>query len=147
MRTFVARSLAVALGCAILALAAAFAQRQNPASPSDGAPAPAAVWAEPPPLTRADSMLIPVGRTLVTELGCLRCHGVGGVGNPRSPLDDVGRRRSRDEIRAWVLAGPSVRRTLPGSAVRAKAPNSELPADDLAVLIIFLSSLRGERGS
>ena len=33
---------------------------------------------------------------------CKVCHSVGGVGNPKGALDDVGGKLKADEIKAWL---------------------------------------------
>ena len=86
MRRRRARLLAIATGLAVVALAATFAAlRARPgAAPSAATPAP--------------------GHAVYKRLGCPACHSLGGEGNPRLPLDDVGRRLSRDAIRTWIVA-------------------------------------------
>lgn len=142
MRELLAKAIAVILGLSVLALAAVFAVRQNEVV----RPAPVElVEATSPPLSAADSARIPRGSALVAELGCRRCHAVEGAGNPRSPLDGIGSRRSPTELRAWIIADPSVRAALPRSAARAKQAYADLPESDLEALVAFLSSLREGR--
>lgn len=138
MRDRLARAAASALLAAVVLLAAFFAHRQNRMRPTPVAEAPA-----PASTADLDTALVERGREVYGELYCSRCHGLGGRGNPRSPLDGVGSRLSRPEIRAWVTATEPARAALPGSAVRAKESRaSELPASDLDALVEYLASLR-----
>lgn len=128
---------AVTLGAAIVAVAALFAQRQNAEPAAVPLDSPSAV--ENPPVDPAAAAR---GRLLFDRLGCTRCHAAEGRGNPRSPLDGIGGRRSLESIRARVVAAPDVADELPRSAVRAKQGFAGIAAADLADLTAYLSSLR-----
>jgi mono/diheme cytochrome c family protein len=145
VRERLGKLVAAGLVAVIVLLAGFFARRQNPsASPGSArsavAPAPTR---NVPDSGRAstDMALIARGRAVFVSESCLRCHSLEGDGNPRLPLDGVGRRRSSIELRAWVTAAASVRTELSGSAIRAKEGFAELPEPDLEALLAFLSSL------
>ena len=42
------------------------------------------------------------GEKVYTDQKCSVCHSVGGKGNAKGPLDEVGSKLSEDEIRAWM---------------------------------------------
>ena len=35
------------------------------------------------------------GRNIYNQQGCARCHSIGGKGNPRNPLDNIGNNRGQ----------------------------------------------------
>ena len=90
----------------------------------------------------ADPALIARGREVYDDQACGRCHAIAGTGNPRSPLDGVGARRTPAEIAAWITADASVRDRLSPSVVRAKQRFAELPDADVRALATYLSTLR-----
>lgn len=131
---------AVALTLMVAGLAGFFAWRQNPSErprPADATEDIAAPAAPPP-----DAELLSRGAGVFERSGCLRCHGVDGVGNPRAPLDGVGARRSVTELRAWVTATGSAADQLSRSAVRAKSAFIGLPPEEMEALLAYLSALR-----
>jgi mono/diheme cytochrome c family protein len=138
MRERAARLGAVSLGVAIVALAAGFAHRQNAERAVIATPRAPMVLDSP-----VDAVVAERGRGLFADLGCARCHSVAGEGNPRSPLDGIGARRTADDIRARIVAAPTVRNEIPASAGRAKQNLSEaMSSSDLDALAAFLSTLR-----
>ncbi len=42
------------------------------------------------------------GIAVYGEQKCSLCHSIGGKGNPKGPLDDVGSKLSADDIKAWI---------------------------------------------
>jgi mono/diheme cytochrome c family protein len=140
MRERLARALAILLTATVVALAAFFADRHNPAltAAEDPAATAEAAPAVPPP----DPASVQRGRAVYEREGCARCHEVAGSGNPRSPLDGVGARRAPEELRAWVTASAIARAALSRSAIRVKEGFGSMPEGDLEVLVAFVSSLR-----
>lgn len=82
------------------------------------------------------------GRAVYDAQDCARCHSIEGRGNPRAPLDGVGARRDRDELRAWITAPPEMEEQMSSRAFGAKQEYQELPEDELAALVDYLASLR-----
>ena len=75
---------------------------------------------------------------------CKVCHSIGGVGNPKGPLDDVGNKLKAEEIKAWL-------RTPKEMAAKAKVtrkpampafPADKLSDADLEALTAYLLSLK-----
>src|SRR5690606_37394439 len=116
---------------------AAFAAARNTA------PAPAVDTAEatPAPEAAPDSARIALGREVYASLDCKGCHSIAGQGNPRNPLDGVGRRLARQEIHDWIVAADSVAEDLSPRAARAKQRYRELPPEQLEALVSYLQSL------
>lgn len=143
MRELIAKGFAVFVGVLAVMGALAFATRLNPRvgeTPAEGSPAPPGATIVP--AAPVDPAAIERGRLLFGQRDCARCHSVATVGNPRSPLDGVGARRTRAELRAWIVAGPSVRTNLGRSVIRTKEGYAAMPPDDLDALTAYLSTLR-----
>jgi mono/diheme cytochrome c family protein len=75
---------------------------------------------------------------------CKVCHSIGGEGNAKGSLDDVGSKLKADEIKAWM-------RTPKEMAEKAKAerkppmppyPKDKLSDADLEALTTYLLSLK-----
>lgn len=138
MREIAAKWVAVLIGLLVVALAAAFAWRENTVRAAPVVEAPA----EPPPRIEVEPAAAELGRRVFDDAGCTRCHSLEGSGNPRSPLDGVGARLTLDEIRAHIVAGPSARGDLTRSVIRAKESYRELPEGDLEALAAWLTTAR-----
>ena len=82
------------------------------------------------------------GRAVLEAQDCQRCHAVAGQGSPRSPIDGVGGRYTRDELRDWVTGAEAVVEELSPRALQAKQVYAKLPADELDALLDYLESLR-----
>lgn len=119
----------------VVGLAAWFADRHNPAANVPPAPAAPVLPARPPEQIAQIS-----GARLFREQGCTSCHAFGGAGNPRSPLDGVGARRSPAELRAWITATGGAEERLAGSVVRRKQRYLELAPAELTALVDYLST-------
>lgn len=136
MREHWARGLAMLTGLLVVLLSAAFAALQNPG----GEPAPvgesgAAAGAA------ADAEAVARGRALFETHHCTRCHSIAGRGSPRSPLDGIGARLDRDELRQWIVADDAVREDLSPRTIAAKKSYAALPEEELDALVAYLASL------
>ncbi len=135
MRERWARALAMATGLMVLLLSAAFAAVMN-APGADPAAAPAAIASEP------DPQQIAKGQAIYVESGCARCHSVAGKGSPRSPLDGVGGRLGREELRQWATGAETVQDELSPRAITAKQRYAQLGEEPMAALLDYLGSLK-----
>ena len=82
------------------------------------------------------------GMKAFAEQKCSVCHSVGGKGNAKGPLDDVGSRLTPDVIREWITN--PIEMTKKANATR-KPPmksNPNLAKEDLDGLVAYLSSLK-----
>ena len=81
------------------------------------------------------------GAKVFADQKCSLCHSVGGKGNTKGPLDDVGGKLSAADIRAWIEDAPGM--TAKTNATRKPAMKAySLPKGDLDNLIAYLSSLK-----
>jgi mono/diheme cytochrome c family protein len=110
-------------------------------------------WAEAPAGPSADPPAVPAkdpgddmarGKALFGEANprCLMCHSAGGKGNPNGPgLDGIGRRLSRDEIRAWIRTPAEMAKKRGSTRKPAMVPYPEFTDDELDALVAYLSQL------
>ena len=62
------------------------------------------------------------GEKVFADQKCTLCHSIGGKGNSKGPLDEVGSKLSPDDIRAWITdAKPWSAKGATGVAVRTLA--------------------------
>jgi len=87
-----------------------------------------------------DPKIIQSGILVYKQQSCARCHAIGGKGNPRNPLDDVGT-KSAEELRAWITGSENLQGKLSIRVIKKKQLYSELSSDDLEALIIYMQSL------
>ena len=81
------------------------------------------------------------GAKVFADQKCGVCHSVGGKGNAKGPLDDVGSKLSASDIRAWIEDAPGM--TTKANATRKPAMKSySLPKGDVDSLVAYLSSLK-----
>ena len=126
---------ALVIGGLIVLLGAVGWRRAAPPS-SDMTALPAAP--ELAALQVADSVR---GRAVFEKQGCGGCHSAAGAGSGRIPLNGVGSRRSRAELRAWTIGDASVASSLAPATLRRKQGYAQLPTADLDALVAFLASL------
>lgn len=110
-----------------------------PADDQEAAARPAVQPAAPVPAPVSGDPLA-LGRAAYERLRCGMCHAIAGQGNRNSPLDGVGARQSRAELRDWTIGAGSARERLPDVAARMKARYAQ--AADLEALLDYLASLR-----
>lgn len=150
MRKRMAVGISILAVSVLVALSVLFAVRQNPAGAAPliavavpdtatGRTTPTAAVPQPQvPQQENDSL---AGQRVFRAQGCERCHSVQGVGSPRFPLDGVGSRRKRDELRAWTVGAPALEDSLSPSAVRTKRRYEQIAPEEMRVLLTYLTAL------
>jgi mono/diheme cytochrome c family protein len=84
------------------------------------------------------------GEKVFADQKCTLCHSIGGKGNAKGPMDDVGSRLSADDIRAWITDAK-------GMTAKTKAPRKPemkaytLPKADVDALVVYLSALKKKK--
>jgi mono/diheme cytochrome c family protein len=73
---------------------------------------------------------------------CSICHAIGGKGNQKGPLDDVGSRLSTDEIRMWMVDAPGMTAKTKSTRKPLMRSYPKIAADDLDALVAYLASLK-----
>jgi mono/diheme cytochrome c family protein len=88
------------------------------------------------------------GEKVYADQKCSVCHSIAGKGNPKGPLDDVGKKLTADDIHLWITdpAAATTKfkadRKPPMTSVAAKM--KALSKDDVDALVAYLSSLKGK---
>jgi mono/diheme cytochrome c family protein len=92
-------------------------------------------------LSAADDAAVQRGKELFGTQGCKLCHSIAGQGNPKGPLDEVGKLDAK-QIRAWLVTPTDM-------AAKAKAQRKppmksfdKLPPADLDALVAYLGTLK-----
>ena len=146
MRERLARNIALLTVVLVVLLAVMFAVIQNPPEPPPITVGEAASRPTPSAAVSVSDMekqvLIAAGRRVFEAQGCMRCHSIAGEGNPRSPLDGVGERRTAEAIRQWILAPAELKDQLPARAFQAKQAYRNLPPEDLGALVAYLQNIK-----
>ena len=78
-----------------------------------------------------------LGRRAYDRAGCAMCHSIQGKGG-RHPLDGVGERLSKEDIRKWIVSPREMK-----ADVRKKS--YRLPEHELEALIEYLHGLESAR--
>jgi cytochrome c2 len=76
------------------------------------------------------------GREVYAVQKCALCHSIAGIGGKKMPLDRVGTKLKRDEMKKWIQAPKSMK----ADTMMKSYPN--LPEKDLDDLTAFLLSLK-----
>ena len=73
---------------------------------------------------------------------CQMCHSIDGKGNKKFPLDGVGKKLTKEQIREW-LANPAAMHAKQDAKPAMKMPAyTKLPAADVDALVAYLESLK-----
>lgn len=145
MREQWARNIAISTGVLIVLLAIWFAKMQNPSAPlSSSVDEP--IRGQPPSVASKETdpdkqALKAIGRSVFEAQSCMGCHSIAGEGNPRFPLDGVGKRRTPEAIRHWILASIELKDQLPAGVFQVKQAYRHLPTEDIDALVFYLRSI------
>jgi mono/diheme cytochrome c family protein len=92
--------------------------------------------------SRASAATAADGAQVYAAQKCGMCHSVAGKGNPKGPLDDVGRRLTADDIRLWLTSPKEMAEK--SKSVRKPPMKSfaSLKSDDLDSLVAYLQTLK-----
>ena len=81
------------------------------------------------------------GEQVYADQKCSVCHAIAGKGNAKGALDDIGSKRSAEEIRQWLVDA----KAMTAKTKAARKPEMKaysLPKDDVDALVAYLSSLK-----
>jgi mono/diheme cytochrome c family protein len=82
------------------------------------------------------------GRKVYAAEKCGVCHSVGGQGNKRGPLDDVGSRLSADDIRAWLVNAQDMTAKTKAARKPPMKSYAHVTKEDLDALVAYMQSLK-----
>src|ERR1700682_3895775 len=81
------------------------------------------------------------GEPVYVDQKCSVCHSIGGKGNVKGPLDDVGSRLSPDDIRAWLMDAKAM--TVKTKAARKPEMKAyTLTKDEVDGLVAYLMTMK-----
>jgi len=142
MREKWARRIVVLTALIVLLLAFVFARIQNPGQSFDTTKSREQLSStELKQSVILDSKRIETGRQIYMQQSCGFCHSIAGQGNPRNPLDGVGKKRTASELRNFITGADTLQGVLTTSIRKMKQKYKELPDDELDALIIYMQSL------
>ena len=99
----------------------------------------AAAWALP--VSAQDAALAVKGKAVYDAQKCSLCHAVGGRGNAKGALDNVGSVLNATDIRKWIVSPKEMKSPTNRKPDMRAYPN--LPAPDLDALMAYMLSLKG----
>ena len=88
-----------------------------------------------------DPNRIEAGKQIYMQQSCALCHSISGHGNPRNPLDGIGRKHTASDLSKFITGADMLQGILPESIRKAKHKYRKLSDNDLDALIIYLKSL------
>jgi mono/diheme cytochrome c family protein len=81
------------------------------------------------------------GEKVFAAQKCTLCHSVGGKGNSKGPLDEVGGKLPAGDIREWITDAKAM--TAKTKATRKPEMKAyTLPKEDVDVLVAYLSAMK-----
>ena len=94
------------------------------------------------PALAQDAAKIERGKAVYVEQKCKLCHSIGGEGNAKGPLDDVGSKFKADEIKEWIVNPQAMTEKHKATRKPAMKAYPNLPAADLEALVAYMGSLK-----
>lgn len=89
----------------------------------------------------AQSAAVERGKAVYAAQKCSVCHSIGGVGNKRGALDEVGSRLTADEIRQWIVDAAAMTAKTKATRKPPMRSYTDLPKDDVDGLFAYMLSL------
>ena len=82
------------------------------------------------------------GMKVYADQKCSVCHSIGGKGNQKGALDDVGSRLTADEIRAWMVNPAEMTKKTKAERKPPMRAYANLAKEDLDALVGYMLSLK-----
>ena len=89
-----------------------------------------------------DKAQIERGMKVYADQKCAVCHAIGGKGNAKGPLDDVGSRLTADEIRAWMVNPAEMTKKANAARKPPMKAYNNLSKEDLDAIVAYQLSLK-----
>ena len=89
-----------------------------------------------------DQKQIERGMKVYADQKCSICHAIGGKGNAKGNLDDVGIRLSVEEIQQWIINPGEMTTKTKAERKPAMRAYPKLSKDDLDALVTYMRSLK-----
>ena len=87
------------------------------------------------------------GEKVFAAQKCTICHAVGGQGNRKGPLDNVGAKWSADDIRMWITQAPVMAAKVKAERKPAMKAFTALSQEEVDALVAYLQTLKKESRS
>ena len=101
------------------------------------------VWLATDPVASAqDKAQIERGMKVYAAQKCFVCHAIGGKGNAKGPLDEVGNRLKTEEIHAWLMNPTEMTKKTKAQRKPAMKAYANMSKEDLDALVTYMSSLK-----
>jgi mono/diheme cytochrome c family protein len=94
------------------------------------------------PALAQDKAQIDRGEKVYADQKCAVCHAIGGKGNAKGPLDDVGSRLTPEEIRMWIVNPAEMTKKTKAERKPAMRAYPNLPKADLDAVVAYMASLK-----
>jgi mono/diheme cytochrome c family protein len=82
------------------------------------------------------------GQKVFEAQKCSLCHSVGGKGNAKGPLDDVGSKYSAAELKLWITSPSDMAKKVNATRKPPMKSYASLPAADVDALVAYLQTLK-----
>jgi mono/diheme cytochrome c family protein len=82
------------------------------------------------------------GQKVYAAEKCSVCHSIGGTGNKRGPLDEVGSKLSGDELRQWMVNAAEMTAKTKATRKPVMKSYAHLPKDDVDALVAYMQTLK-----
>jgi mono/diheme cytochrome c family protein len=82
------------------------------------------------------------GIKVYADRKCSVCHAIGGKGNAKGLLDEVGSKLTADEIRAWMVTPKEMTVKMKAERKPAMLTYPDLSKPDLEALVAYMVSLK-----
>ena len=82
------------------------------------------------------------GMKVYADQKCAVCHSIGGQGNAKGALDDVGNRLSADEIRMWIVSPAEMTKKTKAERKSPMRAYPNLAKEDVDALVAYMLSLK-----
>jgi mono/diheme cytochrome c family protein len=89
-----------------------------------------------------DKAAIERGMKVYADQKCSVCHSIGGKGNPKGVLDDVGSRLTIEEIRLWMVNPAEMTKKTKAERKPPMRAYPNLSKEDLDALVAYMASLK-----
>ena len=89
-----------------------------------------------------DQAQIERGMKAYADQKCSVCHAIGGKGNTKGSLDDVGTRLKADEIREWIMSPVEMAKKTKAERKPPMKAFPNLSKKDVDALVAYLPTLK-----
>ncbi len=80
------------------------------------------------------------GAAVYAAQKCSLCHSLGGRGNAKGPLDDIGSKLTADDIRKWIVTPADMAAKSPSTRKPAMRAYPNLPKAELDALVAYMAA-------